>query len=142
MKDKVLLIDDQQEHPALLPERLRQRGIEVSISASSNRAISTIPLERFDAVLLDMQGVERGGMQLLEKLLATEPGIQVIILSAHPSVADVVKAIKAGAMEYLEKPVNLDILCEKIREARNQHQLLVEKQHLAEIEKIMARKPW
>lgn len=142
MDEKILLIDDEQDFLYMLAERMTQRGLKVATADSPKTVLDEINLEDFDAVVLDLIMPDMDGLELLPELLARNPELQVILLTGHATIEKGVQAMKLGALDFLEKPVDLKILCEKIREAKKHKLLLAERRHEAEIRDIMASKPW
>jgi two-component system, OmpR family, response regulator len=117
MSAKVLLIDDDQEFLDVLSERLIIRGFDVTTAASAQKALDRMKNASFDVVILDLQMPEMDGLQALEKLTAMNPGQQIILLTAHATVARGVQAMKLGAADVLEKPVDIRHLVENINTA-------------------------
>jgi DNA-binding NtrC family response regulator len=117
MSAKVLLIDDDQEFLDVLSERLIIRGFDVATAASAQKALDRMKNASFDVVILDLQMPEMDGLQALEKLTAMNPGQQIILLTAHATVARGVQAMKLGAADVLEKPVDIRHLVEIIKTA-------------------------
>ncbi len=114
MSIQVLLIDDDQEFLDVLSERLAIRGFDVTTAVSSRIALDRLKSESFDVILLDLQMPEMDGLQTLEKLTDMVPGQQIILLTAHATVAKGVQAMKLGAADVLEKPIDIRELVEKI----------------------------
>ena len=142
MDEKVLLIDDEQDFLQMLADRMEHRGLKVATADSPKTVLEEINLEDFDAVVLDLMMPDMDGLELLPVLLERNPELQVILLTGHASIEKGVQAMKLGALDFLEKPVDFKILCEKIREAKQHKLLLIERRHEAEIKDIMASKPW
>ncbi len=115
MTEKVLLIDDDQEFLDVLSERLILRGLEVETASSGQTALSRLQNTLVDAILLDLQMPEMDGLQVLEELVPRNLHQRIILLTGHATVANGVQAMKLGAADVLEKPVDLDVLLEKIR---------------------------
>ncbi len=127
MSEKVLLVDDEVEFLELMEERLVARGIEVSKSSSAEDALSRIETDMFDAVILDLQMPGMNGLEALRQIKERRPEIQVILLTGHATVEKGVEAIKLGAMDFVEKPADLEVLEEKITRAHKKKMLIVEK---------------
>ena len=127
MGEKVLLVDDEEEFLELMAERLVARGIEVSKSSSAEDALSRIETDMFDAVILDLQMPGMDGLEALRQIKERRPEIQVILLTGHATVEKGVEAIKLGAMDFVEKPADLEVLEEKIARAHKKKMLIVEK---------------
>ena len=115
MSVKVLLIDDDQEFIDILSERLIIRDMDVSTVASAKAALDLVKNAFFDVIILDLQMPEMDGLEALEKLKAMNPNLQIILLTGHATVARGVQAMKLGAVDVIEKPVDIRLLVEKIR---------------------------
>jgi len=127
MSEKVLLVDDEVDFLELMEERLVARGIEVSTSSSAEDALKRIETDLFDAVILDLQMPGMDGLDALRQIKERRPEIQVILLTGHATVEKGVEAIKLGAMDFVEKPADLEVLQEKISKAHKKKMLIVEK---------------
>lgn len=138
MAEKVLPVDDEREFLDVLAERMHQRGMKVVTADSPRTVLRDCAIEEFDAIVLDMVMPDMDGLELLSKLMAQNPDLQVILLTGYGTVEKGVRAMKLGAMDFLEKPVDLQILCEKIREARQHKLLLVERDYEEDNKKILA----
>jgi DNA-binding NtrC family response regulator len=142
MTERVLLVDDEDEFIQTLAERMRNRGMEVSTSNSGREALEMVDDKPFDVVVLDLQMPGMDGMVALEKIKKRQPDIQVILLTGHATVAKGVEAVKLGATDVLEKPVDIESLTEQIREARATKMIVLEKQTEERILEIISQKGW
>ena len=130
MEAKVLLVDDEKDFLESMSERMRLRGMDVTTASSAKEGLAFIESDVFDAVILDFQLPEMDGMAVLKKIKAKHPEAQIILLTGHASLERGVEAIKIGASDYLEKPADMEALSEKIKEAKTEKMLIVQKQHL------------
>lgn len=128
MKERVLLVDDEVEFLEIMAERMRARDMEVTTSTSATEALSLIATESYDAVIMDFMMPEMDGIQALKAIKGKRPEMQIILLTGHATVEKGVEAIKAGALDFVEKPADLDALSEKIRTAHHKKAIIVEKQ--------------
>lgn len=129
MTERVLIVDDDEAFCRILAERMRNRGMEVHTASSAAEALRLIGEETFDAVLLDLMMPEMDGLEALRRMLEKRPETQVILVTGHPSVSRGVEALKLGALDFLPKPLDLNELTEKIRQARAGRLLFVEKKN-------------
>ena len=138
----ILLVDDEEAFLKVLSQRLESRGMKVDTSTTGEAAIEKAKAKGFDAIVLDlaMPGVD--GMETLKRIKNDNPDLQIIMLTGHASVDKSVEAIKEGAVDFMEKPVDLKKLLAKIEEAKNQRVLIVEKQHEEKIKDILKSKGW
>jgi len=116
---KVLLVDDEEEFVTTLAERLKLRSIETSIATNGGEALRRIEEDRPDVVVLDVLMPGLGGLDVLDQIRKTDPQIRVILLTGRGSAHEEDPKIPAGASDYLIKPVNIDELIQKMREALN-----------------------
>ena len=142
MKEKVLLVDDEEEFVETLAERMRTRGMEVSTSNSGANALQLVDEEDFDVVVLDLKMPGIDGLEALKRIKHRRPDIQVVLLTGYASVANGVEAIKEGALEFLEKPVDLASLTDAIHKAKATKMVLVEKETEEKIREILHHKSW
>jgi DNA-binding NtrC family response regulator len=119
--DRVLLIDDEIEFVEVLAERLRARGLEVEVAYSGMDGVKKSQITKFDAVVLDFAMPGMDGIATLKALLAGTPDLQVMLLTGQATIKTAVDATRLGAVDILEKPMDITTLMEKIREARAQH---------------------
>jgi DNA-binding NtrC family response regulator len=141
-KARVLLVDDEEDFTATLSERMEDRGLEVDVSASGPEAIERVHERGYDAVVLDLAMPGMDGIETMKRLLAEKPDLQVILLTGRGTVRKGVEAMSAGAMEFLEKPADLDLLLKKIDKARDNRVLLTEKRIEETITDILRTKGW
>jgi len=114
---KVLLVDDEKEFTETLSERLQLRNVEVFTASSGSEAIELAIQHSFDAVILDLQMPGMDGIATLKQLLASNADQQVIVLTGHGTVSKSVEALKVGAADFFEKPIDIQTLSDKISEA-------------------------
>jgi len=142
MSEKVLLVDDENEFVETLAERMRTRGMEVSTSNSGADALQLVDDEDFDVVVLDLKMPGIDGLDALQRIKRRRPDIQVVLLTGHATVEKGVEAIKLGALEFLEKPVDLASLTDAIHKAKATKMVLVEKETEERIKEILHHKSW
>lgn len=141
-KARVLLVDDEQEFREVLSERMRILDLEVDTAAGGAEAVEMVEKKSYDAVILDLAMPEMDGIETLQRLLEVRKEVQVIVLTGHATVQDGVKAIKLGAVDFIEKPAKLEELAEKIQKAQARTMELFESQIDEKISDIMKKKGW
>jgi DNA-binding NtrC family response regulator len=119
--DRVLLIDDEVEFVEILAERLRARGLEVDVAYSGMDGVNKSQVTKFDAVVLDLAMPGMDGIATLQALLAGTPELQVMLLTGQATIKTAIDATRLGAVDILEKPMDIPTLIEKIRDARTRH---------------------
>lgn len=142
IKADVLLVDDEEQFLKVLSQRLEGRGIKVDTSTSGEDALKRVEGKDFDAIILDLAMPGMSGLETLKRIRSENPDIQIIMLTGHSSVEKGVEAIKAGAVDFLEKPADLNKIMEKISEAKRKRIVLVEKKHEAHVKEILQSKGW
>lgn len=107
----VLVVDDDPVIRRLLEKRLTKENYQVAIVEDGLQAEAKLKQQSFDVVLTDLMmpgGI--GGIEVLEIAKAINPDIHVVLITAHSSINTAVEAMKKGAADYLEKPINFDEL--------------------------------
>lgn len=113
----LLLVDDDPSLLKLLGMRLSSEGFQVTTASSGEEALKLLRRERIDLVLSDLRMDEMDGMALFAEIQKHQPGMPVIILTAHGSIPDAVAATQQGVFGFLTKPVDRDALYKAIDEA-------------------------
>jgi DNA-binding NtrC family response regulator len=139
---KVLLVDDDADFTDVLSERMESRGVGVDTAASGGEALEKVKDKSYDAIILDLAMPEMDGIETLKRMLADNPDLQVILLTGHATLAKGVEAMKLGAMDFLEKPAEIQKLMEKIEKAKANRMLLVEKRSEEKLKEILKTKWW
>ena len=98
--------------------------------------------EGYDAVVLDLKMPGMDGLEVLSAIKARNPDIQVILLTGHATLQKGIEAMKLGAMDFIEKPADIQVLTEKIKQAQSQKMILVEKRLEKKIKRIIHEKSW
>ena len=113
----LLLVDDDPSLLKLLGMRLTSEGFHVTTAESGQEALRLLAREQIDLVISDLRMDEMDGMALFAEIQKHEPGMPVIILTAHGSIPDAVAATQQGVFSFLTKPVDRDALYKAIDEA-------------------------
>lgn len=113
----LLLVDDDPGLLKLLGMRLASEGYRVDTAESGQQGLRVLAKERIDLVISDLRMDEMDGMQLFSEIQKVQPGMPVIILTAHGSIPDAVSATQQGVFSFLTKPVDKDALYKAIDEA-------------------------
>lgn len=142
MSIKVLLVDDEKELTEALSDRMKTRGFKVDIANSGPVAISKVKEKSYDVIILDMAMPEMDGMEVLKILLKLNPDLQIIFLTGYATLEKGIEAVKLGAVDFMEKPVDIDKLIEKVNEAKTKRDLLSEKKTENDIKDLMKKKGW
>jgi DNA-binding NtrC family response regulator len=124
--DRILLVEDRAELRQMLLEALFRMGYEVVPAASLAEAESALASRRFSAVLTDLKLPAGSGMDVLRVVQQCDPATPVIIMTAYGSIADAVAAMKDGACDFIQKPIDLEHLRHLLARAIERQQLLRE----------------
>jgi len=114
---RVLLVDDEEEFVSALSERLMLRGIEVDSALNGEEALALMVEKVFEVVILDVMMPGLGGLEVLKQIKSTHPNTQVILLTGHGSTREGIEGMRLGAFDYLIKPVDIEEMLEKMKEA-------------------------
>ncbi len=129
----VLIIDDEIQICESISMILDYEGYSVEFTTSANEGLEKFSSKDFSAVCLDIQMPEMNGFEVLKKIKAQKPTASVIIISAHGSVENAIKATRLGAFDFLEKPIDRDKLLISVRNATESASL---KEEYEEIKKV------
>ena len=104
----VLLVDDH----ALLRERLaralRSRGYDVRTAANADEAVALAQEESPELAVVDLKMPDRSGLECVRDLHALDPATRIVVMTGYGSIATAVEAMRLGAVNYLQKPVDVD----------------------------------
>ena len=114
---RVLLVDDEADFRSPISRRLTRRGFVVSEASDGLEALNGLKSEPVDVVVMDVKMPVMGGLEALPRIREEHPNIEVILLTGQASAADGVTGMRAGAFDYLSKPVELEHLAGKIKHA-------------------------
>ncbi|MCP4415491.1 MAG: response regulator transcription factor [Chloroflexi bacterium] len=132
MKNKILIVDDENNVRFFLERLLQLDGYEVTAVDSGEAAMSRIAVEEYDLALLDVMMPGLDGMEVLNALHEQWPHTIVIMLTAHASLETAVSALRQGAHDYLFKPCDADALRQSVREGLVKRQQKVQQHILLE----------
>jgi len=124
-KGKILVVDDDPSLRRVLEVQLEQDGYEVAAAASVPQTLSLLQLRPFDLLITDLKMPGMSGLELLKQTRSQYPQTIVVMLTAFGTVDTAVEAMKAGAYDYLTKPVHPDEMLVVVRRAP-EHVRLVE----------------
>jgi CheY-like chemotaxis protein len=130
--DRILLVEDKESLRAVLRKTLEAEGFGVEEAPDGRAAMDKIRRDRFAMVLTDLRLPAASGHEVLQAALSADPATPVILMTAYGTIRDAVGAMKAGAYDYLEKPVDSDHLLALIRRALEHRSLLHENTLLKE----------
>jgi DNA-binding NtrC family response regulator len=144
----LLVIDDNPGSVELLSTALAQPGLEILTATNPVEGLDLFRNRRPQVVLTDLVMPQMSGMEVLERIVEIDPATDVILMSSHYSTESAVEAVKKGASDYLNKPVSIDPLRERIgklvdevRKRQRALQLEDELRTTSEFEGIVGRSP-
>ena len=138
----VLIVDDEVDFSGIIAERLRARGFEADTADSGPDGIEKIRHKAYDAIVMDLAMPGMDGIETMKQMLAIDANLQVIILTGRGSVQKGVEAVKMGAVDFLEKPADIDALTGKITEAQTKKMALFEQDLEKKMSDLMRKKGW
>jgi DNA-binding NtrC family response regulator len=124
--EPILLVEDKAELRAMLRKALERAGYTVEEAPDGNTAIDKVRSRRYQLVLSDLKLPGNSGLDVLREARRVEPTLPVILVTAYGSVEEAVTAMKEGAFDFIQKPVDLDHLKLLIERAARQQELLRE----------------
>ena len=116
-KSQVLVVDDEADIRELLGMTLTRMGLDADCAANISEALALLAKNSYDLCLTDMRLPDGDGLGVLDHVTRNHPGMPVAVITAHGSAENAVAALKAGAFDYLAKPVSLDQLRTLVRSA-------------------------
>ncbi len=132
-KPKILIVDDEIEQRQLLAGFLKKRDFDVETAGSLAEAEKVFSQRGFDVAVLDLRLPDGDGIELLKKLRAIDPDIGAVMLTAYATISSAADGIKAGAEEFLEKPVELAQLEAILHRLVERRQIVRENRALTEL---------
>lgn len=116
-RKKILIVDDDDAHRMMLKATLSADGYQIEEADDGDEAIRMVGEGFYDLIMLDLKMKNIHGIQALQQIKKISPAIPVLIMTAYASVQTAVEGLKLGAFDYLNKPLDMDEVREKIREA-------------------------
>ncbi len=113
----VLVVDDSAQSRLIVQAILRQAGYDVRLAESGARALEIYETERPAVCIIDLEMPEMSGFELLTRLRGKDATAELIVLTAHGSIERAVQAMRAGAVDFLTKPVDRTVLLTRIEKA-------------------------
>ncbi|HEU4400659.1 MAG TPA: sigma-54 dependent transcriptional regulator [Candidatus Polarisedimenticolia bacterium] len=108
MKEKILVVDDDEGVRQVLGQSLQESSYSVSNADSGERAVAAVREGSFDLVILDMVLPRVDGLEVLKEITALRPEVPVVMITGYASVETAIKAMKMGAVDYVVKPFRME----------------------------------
>lgn len=115
MKNRILLLDDEENLIKWLSYALEQNGFEVFATTEPKTAINQLRIEKFHCVLSDIRMPEMDGYQFLKEVRAINPQIPLIFITAYGNMESVIRAMRDHASDYIQKPFSIEEILVRIR---------------------------
>jgi two-component system, NtrC family, response regulator HydG len=127
----VLIIEDEEAHAEALAEALEREGYEITISTSGEEGLDIFRLGDPHVVVTDLKlGGAIDGLKVLDEVISSDRLCEVILITAHSSIDTCKEALRQGAYDYIEKPIDLDHLRVVVQRAGQKVQLIRENHRL------------
>jgi DNA-binding NtrC family response regulator len=124
---KILLVDDDQNFLSVTKKRLKRRGYAVQTLSNGAEVFEILKVQNIQVAILDVRMPGMSGIEILKEIKKKFPLVQVIMLTGVPTVGSASDSLKLGAINYLIKPVEIEELLQKIKEAYEERQRLEKK---------------
>ncbi len=108
MKTKILIVDDELDIQSSLSFALKDEGFEVMTASSPREALKILATEKIHVGLFDVWFPEGDGIELLQETRELSPACSIVMMSGHGNIELALKAIRMGAFDFLEKPLELE----------------------------------
>jgi DNA-binding NtrC family response regulator len=110
MRGKILIVDDEQIMCEMLADDLKRNGFQPTWCISSEKALDMLKTQSFDVLLTDLNLPNMNGIELCERIVANRPDTPVIVITAFGSMETAIAAIRAGAYDFVTKPIDTEFL--------------------------------
>jgi len=125
-KATVLVVDDDEGHLSVVKTVIKSWGYDVEGADDGTKAVEKAKERPFDLIVMDVRMAEMSGIEALKVIKKYNPAIPILIMTAYSSVESAVEALKAGAYDYLTKPLDFDVLKLTLERALDHTSLRVE----------------
>ena len=130
MRESILIVDDEAGVRGSLCGILRDEGYQTNAVESAEAGLLALENRRYDLVFLDVWLPGMDGLEALDRIKAVDPELPVVVISGHGSIETAVRAVRAGARDFIEKPLALEKTLIAAKNALRQRKLEVEVQGL------------
>jgi UDP-3-O-[3-hydroxymyristoyl] N-acetylglucosamine deacetylase len=130
---KILIVDDEESILASLSGILEDEGYQTITARNGIEALEISGREFPDVTFLDIWMPDMDGLEVLRRLKTQDPDKVIIMISGHGTIASAVKAVKSGAFDFIEKPLNMDEILLSLNKALEHRSVLLENRRLREL---------
>jgi len=129
---RILIVDDEESIRITVSEIIKEGGHEVQTAEDVPKAFELMEVRDFDVIVTDIIMPKVTGVELLRKVHETSPEIPIVMMTGEPEVRSASEAVRAGAFDYLSKPISRDAIMKVVRNAVEVKALNDEKKRLEE----------
>lgn len=127
---KILVVDDERSIRSTIKELLEMEGHAVKVAEDGVQALEMIEKEKPELVVSDIKMEKMDGIELLEKIKETHPEVLVMMMSGHGTIDTAVESIHKGALDFVEKPIEMNRFLLSVRNALSHSELKIENKAL------------
>jgi len=117
MPSKILLVDDEKEFVQTLSERLQMRDMGTAVVYDGTSAMDIVHNDTPEVMIIDLKMPGIDGMEILKRVKEMNSRIEIIVLTGHGSEQDKKKCMELGAFNYMQKPVDINLLSLSLKKA-------------------------
>lgn len=136
---RLLVVDDEEPHMRALCATLAAEGFEAAGFTSPQEALGTLASQRFDLLLTDLQMPGMDGISLLATARQIDTDLIGIVMTGHGTIDSAVKAMQAGALDYIQKPFKLKVILPVLKRGLEIRRLRTENIELRETQAMIQR---
>ena len=136
MASRILLIDDDGELCSILARQLDAQGFDVTTLTRLTDAAPTLETQWFDAVVTDVNMPDGNGIELASRIHSQWPDVPVLVITSYGNMETAIAALRAGAVDFITKPIELELLVISLRRAVENRKL---KQELNSLKSLLSR---
>jgi DNA-binding NtrC family response regulator len=140
-KMKIMLVDDEERFLLTTSKLLNRKGFDVVTASSGEQCLEMLSREAIHVVILDVKMPGMDGLETLREIKQRHPLIEVVMLTGHATVESAVDGLKAGAVDYLTKPISIDDLITMAEAAFARRQILEDKIRTAQTRRFKGQSP-
>jgi len=127
---KILIVDDDKSIRRTLTDILELEKYEVAEASNGLECLVKVKQDKFDVIILDIKMPKLDGMEAIDRLQTLSPDTPIVMISGHGTIDTAVDAVKKGAFDFIQKPMDLNRLLITIRNAMDKSSLITEKKTL------------
>jgi len=122
-KTRILVLDDDAAHAEAVAESLERADYACTIAVSGTEGLRALDSESYDVVLTDLRMGDISGLDIVRRVKASSPDTEIIVMTGYPAYETALEAMDEGAYDYLNKPLDINILRAKLRKAIEKQKL-------------------